>query len=149
MHPSGIIQPGGIPIYIAMVVPARLIHLLAVMAAGAGISIVVDVLVVGASGWVVSSAVCAAAAGVAVCAVAGASAVITGGGGCAVAASGAVRAGAVGVGTVGVGGVAAAVGVASHFADCVLRSNEIGIFCWLFWFFEFGSLWLIFFFEFL
>lgn len=116
MHTSGIIQPGGIPIYIAMVVSAGLIHLLAVMAAGAGISIVVDVLIISACGWVVSGAVCAAAAGVAVCAVAGASgAVITGGGGCTVATGGTVRAGAVGVGTVGVGGVAAAVRVASHF----------------------------------
>ena len=107
MHTSGIIQPGGIPIYIAMVISARLIHLLAVMAAGAGISIVVDVLIISACGWVVGSAVCAPAAGVPVCAIAGASgAVIASGGGCAVATGGAVRAGAVGVGTVGVGGVA-------------------------------------------
>lgn len=119
VHTSGIIQPGRITVYVAMVVSARIIHLLAVMAAGAGIGIVVDVLVIGAGGWVVSGAVCAATAGVAVCAVAGA-AIITGGSGCAVATGGAVRAGAVRVGTVGVSGVTAAVGVASHFAVCLV-----------------------------
>ena len=110
MHTSRIIQPGGIPIYIAMVVSAGLIHLLPVMAAGGRIGIVIDVLVISAGCWVVSCAVCAAAAGVTV------SAVVTGGGGCAVAAGGAV-----GVGTVGVGSVAAAVGVGSHFADCLVE----------------------------
>lgn len=120
VHTSRIIQSGRIPIYIAMVVSSALVHLLAVMAAGACIGIVIDVLVISASCWVVGSAVCAAAAGVAVCAVAGA-AVVTGAGGGAITAGGAIGAGAVGVGTVGVGGVAAAVGVASHFADCLVE----------------------------
>lgn len=92
MHTSRIVQAGGIPIYIAMVVSARLIHLLTMMAVGGGVNVVIDVLVIGASGWVVSGTICAVDAGVAVCAVAGA---------------------------VGVGGV----GVASHFADCLVEGN--------------------------
>lgn len=115
MHARGVVQTRRIAVYVAMVIAAGIIHLLAVVTTRTGVGIVVNVLVVRTSGRVVSGAVGASAGRVAVCAVGAcagsvASAVVAGG----AIGIGAIGIGAVCAGAVGIGGVAAAVCVASH-----------------------------------
>lgn len=64
VHVRGIVQAGGVAVYITVIVAPGIVHLLAMMAARVGVAVVVDMLVIRASGWIVRGAVGAVCAGV-------------------------------------------------------------------------------------